>query len=106
MLSALRRLAAAPITADQFAGLDTLRQELGRAAASGTRWTLADREDALSDWLAGHGVDAGVDAGPALAAAGADVDWCERAAEALGEARLEPGWSGWRAPCRRDRAAR
>src|SRR5215218_6523401 len=53
MLSSLRRLAAAPITADQFARLDTLRREL-ESHSVGNPMALADREDALSDWLADH----------------------------------------------------
>jgi signal transduction histidine kinase len=90
MLSSLRRLAAAPITADQFARLDTLRQELG-ARSAGDPMALADREDALSDWLADHGVTLGWVLAPVLTGAGADVDWCERVAQALGADRLGPG---------------
>jgi signal transduction histidine kinase len=90
MLSSLRRLAAAPITADQFSRLDTLRQELGPRSA-GDPMALADREDALSDWLSAHDVTRDWALAPGLAAAGADVDWCERVLEALGEARVEPG---------------
>jgi signal transduction histidine kinase len=52
---------------------------------------LADREDALSDWLSGHDVTRDWVLAPTLTAAGADVDWCERVAESLGEPRLEPG---------------
>ncbi|SFT96097.1 Histidine kinase-, DNA gyrase B-, and HSP90-like ATPase [Geodermatophilus amargosae] len=52
---------------------------------------LADREDALSDWLAGHGVAQDWVLGPELAAAGADVDWCERVAAVAGEAALAAG---------------
>jgi signal transduction histidine kinase len=89
MLSSLRRLAAAPITADQFARLDTLREELGSRSA-GDPMALADREDALSDWLSDHDVTRDWVLAPVLTAAGADVDWCERVAGALGEARLEP----------------
>jgi signal transduction histidine kinase len=90
MLLSLRRLAAAPISADQFARLDTLRDELGSRSA-GDPMALADREDALSDWLSGHDVTRDWLLAPVLTAAGADVDWCERVTEALGENRLEPG---------------
>jgi signal transduction histidine kinase len=90
MLSSLRRLAAAPITADQFARLDTLRQQLGSRSA-GDPMALADREDALADWMAGHDVSRYWSLAPVLTAAGADVEWCEQVAEALGDARLEPG---------------
>jgi signal transduction histidine kinase len=90
MLSSLRRLAAAPITADQFAGLDTLRHEL-ELRPTGDLMDVADREDAVTDWLAEHDVTRDWMLAPALAAAGADVDWCERVAEALGQPPLEPG---------------
>ncbi|HLM07252.1 MAG TPA: ATP-binding protein [Blastococcus sp.] len=90
MLSSLRRLTAAQITADQWSRLDTLRHELG-ARPSGDPMTLADREDALSDWLADHDVTRDWVLAPVLTGAGADVDWCERVAQALGEDRLEPG---------------
>ena len=89
MLSSLRRLAAAPITAEQFTRLDTLRQELGPRPAEDPM-DLADREDTVSDWLSLRGVTRDWALAPVLAGAGADVDWCERVAEALGAARLEP----------------
>ena len=90
MLSSLRRLAAAPITADQFTRLDALRVELGARPALDPM-DLADREDTVSDWLSRHGVVRDWVLGPALAAAGADADWCERVADALGTDRLEAG---------------
>ena len=43
---------------------------------------LADREDELTDWLADHDVTEDWLVAPALAAAGADVAWCERVAAA------------------------
>jgi signal transduction histidine kinase len=89
MLSSLQQLAAVPISADQFTRIDTLRRELEpRAAATGSL-DLADREDELSDWLADRGVAREWVLAPALAGAGADVDWCERVAGAMGEAPLE-----------------
>jgi signal transduction histidine kinase len=90
MLTSLRVLAAAPVTAEQFTRLDTLRQELGPRPPGGPM-AVADREDALSDWLSDRGVGRDWVLAPALAGAGADVDWCERAVEALGAARLAPG---------------
>jgi signal transduction histidine kinase len=89
MLSSLRRLAAVPITAEQFARLDTLRQELGPRPDEDPM-DFADREDMVADSLSLHGVTRNRVFAPVLAGAGADVDWCERVAEALGEARLEP----------------
>jgi signal transduction histidine kinase len=90
MLSSLRRLAAAPITADQFTRLDTLRQELG-PRPPGDPMALADREDDISDWLSRHHVPRDWVLAPSLTGAGADIDWCERVAEVLGEDRLGPG---------------
>ena len=90
MLSSVRRLAAAPITAGQFAALDALRSELGMRPA-GDLMDVADREDAVSDWLAGQGVTGDWILAAALAGAGADADWCARVLEALGRPRLEPG---------------
>ncbi|SOD97785.1 ATP-binding protein [Blastococcus haudaquaticus] len=89
MLSALRRLAAAPVTAEQFSRLDALRAELGPRPAE-SLLAAADREDEVSDWLTGHGVGRQWVLAPALAAAGADVAWCDRMAEALGDDRLDP----------------
>ena len=52
---------------------------------------LADLEDALAGWLASHGVDREWMIAPSLAAAGADIGWCERAAAILAGPALEPG---------------
>jgi signal transduction histidine kinase len=91
MLASLRRLAAAPITADQFTRIDALRQELAPKPLLGSPLDLADREDALSDWLSRHDVARDWELAPVLAGAGADVDWCERVAGTLGDAPLESG---------------
>jgi len=88
MHSSLRRLAAAPITAEQFSRLDTLREELGPRQTADPM-TLADREEALSDWLADHDVTRDWELAPTLTGAGADVAWCERVVAALGESRLD-----------------
>ena len=89
--SSLVRLAEGSLSARQFIGLDALRRELGTGTASVSPLALTDREEALADWLAGHGVTAAWDIAPALAAAGADVAWCERAGQVLGGGTLEPG---------------
>ncbi len=52
---------------------------------------LADREEALTGWLDDHGVERGWLLAPALAAAGADVAWCGRVADAVPGAALDPG---------------
>jgi signal transduction histidine kinase len=91
MLSALRRLAAGSISADQFTQLDALRQELGQGPPVVDSLDLADREDALSVWLSRHDIERDWLLAPALAGAGADVAWCERTLEALGDSALESG---------------
>ena len=90
VMTSLRQLASAPVTPEQFAAIDTLRQELGTRPA-GDAMRLADAEDALSDWLAEHGVARDWVLAPTLAGAGADVDWCDRVAAALGDVALAPG---------------
>jgi signal transduction histidine kinase len=92
LLDTLGRLAAGSVTAEQFLALDGLRREIAQPPAAGPvdPMAAADREDALSDWLVDHDVDDDWTVAAALAAAGADVGWCERAADALGES-LSPG---------------
>jgi signal transduction histidine kinase len=51
---------------------------------------LAEREEALSSWLARHGVVRDWIIAPPLAAAGVDIAWCERAAVVLEGSDLEP----------------
>ncbi len=55
--SSLGRLAERSITARQFIALDTLRRGIDPPAAGSDPLAIADREDALSDWLAKRGVD-------------------------------------------------
>ena len=84
-------LAAGGVTAEQLRALDGLRAELTPGSSPAvSALAMADREDAVADWLADHDVDQGWDVAPALAAAGADVGWCERAAAVLGDG-LGPG---------------
>src|SRR6185312_12997882 len=56
LLSSSARLATSGVTADQLAVLDALRREIDPAAASTAPLVVADREDAVSDWLATHGI--------------------------------------------------
>src|SRR3712207_4794540 len=72
MQSSLRRLAATPVSADEFSELDRLAQQLGTRPPLDAL-TLADREDALAEWLTGHGVTRGWVLAPVLGSAGADV---------------------------------
>lgn len=83
LLSSLGRLAQGSISAAQFVALDTLRREIEPQSVSLEPLAVADREDALSDWLVEHGVERDWLIAPPLAAAGLDVAWCERAAALL-----------------------
>ena len=91
LLSSLTRLADEEISPRQFAALDALRREIKFQAAAWSPLDLADQEDALSAWLIRHGVGHEWIIAPALAAAGVDLAWCERAAQALDGPALEPG---------------
>jgi signal transduction histidine kinase len=95
LTAALSQLATGGISPSQLAALDALRRELeaGNEAAGLQQdpIALSDREDELSDWLDEHGVDHGWEIAPALAAAGAGTDWCDRAAAALPGPALQPG---------------
>ena len=89
--SALRRMSDRSISADQLVALDTLRRGIHPPAGGRSPVAVADAEDALSDWLAGHGVQQDWLIAPSLAAAGVDLAWCERVAALLGDDLLEPG---------------
>ena len=91
LLSSLGRLARDEISARQFTALDTLRREIEPHAVAQDPLVLADHEEALSLWLARHGVAHEWAIAPPLAAAGVDLAWCERAAMALARSDLEPG---------------
>jgi signal transduction histidine kinase len=91
LLSSTGRLATSGVSADQLAALDALRRAIDPTAASAAPLTVADREDALSDWLAAHGIERDWFIAPPLAAAGVDEGWCERAAVVLGSESLEAG---------------
>jgi signal transduction histidine kinase len=91
LLAALARLAAGDITAPQFSALDDLRRQLAPASMRADALALADREDELARWLRRHEVAREWTTAAALAAAGADPAWCDRAAAALPGAALEPG---------------
>ena len=82
--SSLGRLAERSITAGQFIALDALRRDIDPDAARSDPLAIADREDALSNWLTDRGVDRDWIIAPSLAVAGLDVAWCEKVADALG----------------------
>jgi signal transduction histidine kinase len=91
LLTSLGRLAEVGISADQFATLDRLRREIVPPPVVSDPVAIADAEEALSDWLAAHGVGRDWILGPALAAGGVDVGWCEQVAGVLETAALDPG---------------
>jgi signal transduction histidine kinase len=89
LLSSLGKLARDEITARQFAALDELRSELAPQAGIEDPLDAADREDALSSWLTRRGIVREWLIAPPLAAAGADLAWCERAAAVVPGPALE-----------------
>jgi signal transduction histidine kinase len=91
LLSSLCSLAHDEISAKQFTALDTLRHEIEPQAAVPDPLAMADQEDALSAWLTSRGIDRDWMIAPPLAAAGVDIEWCERAAAVLPEPALQPG---------------
>ena len=89
-LESLARLAAQGITAEQYTAVDGLRRRISDVDSGLTGLALADREEELGDWLDDHDVERGWDLAPVLAAAGADVDWCEELAAAVPGPSLSP----------------
>ncbi|HET6940003.1 MAG TPA: ATP-binding protein [Nocardioides sp.] len=90
LLVSLRRLAETGISAATYVALDGLRDRLQPGSVTASPLELADREDELSNWLTGHGVDEDWLIAPPLAAAGADLAWCEQVAGVVGDAGLDP----------------
>jgi signal transduction histidine kinase len=74
----------------RFADLRALRRELREGPPAADPMVIGDLEGALTAHLSARGVQRPWSLAPALARAGADVQWCERMAEVLGD-RLEPG---------------
>jgi signal transduction histidine kinase len=91
LVSSLGKLAREEISARQFSALDELRGELDPGTAAEDPLALSDREEELSSWLARRGIERDWLIAPPLAAAQADLAWCERAAGVLPGQALEPG---------------
>jgi signal transduction histidine kinase len=91
LFSSLTRLVQESLTAAQLMELDALRREIDTSSSTVDPLTLADKEDALLEWLDTRNVDNGWQIAPPLAAAGVDVQWCERVAAALDGGTLGPG---------------
>jgi signal transduction histidine kinase len=91
LVASVGRLAEGGLSAAQLAALDGLRREIEPRTGSLSPLAMADHEDALTDWLAEHGVERDWMIAPALATAGVDVAWCARAAALLPAEALETG---------------
>jgi signal transduction histidine kinase len=91
LVASSSRLAAQQISAQQFGALDMLRGEITADAVALDALALADREETLASWLNRRDIAHEWTIAPALAAAGADLAWCERAAMVLDGPALEPG---------------
>jgi signal transduction histidine kinase len=91
LLASLSGLAGHQISAQQFTELDVLRRELTAQTVTADALALADLEETLASWLTRHGVVREWSIAPPLAAGGADLAWCERAARVLAGPALEPG---------------
>ncbi|GAA1968270.1 ATP-binding protein [Nocardioides panacihumi] len=90
LLASLRGLAEHGISAGQFTALDALRLDLGGRPRLRDPVAVADREDALTEWLEEHDVAMAWELAPVLAAAGAEPAWCDQVRDVLG-ADLQPG---------------
>jgi signal transduction histidine kinase len=91
LVASLSLLAARQISAQQFGALDTLRREITANTVPLGALALADREETLAAWLTRHDIVNEWEIAPPLAAAGADLAWCERVATVLEGPALEPG---------------
>ena len=89
LLSSAQQLVEKNISPEQFAELDALRSEIEPADLDPL--ARADREQALAMWLDRNHMARSWIIAPQLTAAGADLDWCARAAAVLEGATLEPG---------------
>jgi signal transduction histidine kinase len=89
-VTSLVSLAETSVSSVQFMALDELRRQLSPPAAALDPLELADREEALADWLTGAGVRSAWSLAPVLAAAGADVEWCRQVTDLFDAPSVEP----------------
>ena len=96
LLTSLMDLTERSLSSEQFVALDALRREIDASSASVEPLAVADREDALIDWLDARDVDQSWRIASPLALAGVDAAWCEQVAQLLdsGLARDRPGVGG------------
>jgi signal transduction histidine kinase len=90
MLASLAHLVERSLTAEQFIAIERLRREIDAPAPGLDPLALADAEEQISEWLEVRGVLNAWRIAPPLAAAGVDLDWCERATQVLTADTLEP----------------
>jgi signal transduction histidine kinase len=90
LLASLVHLAEAAISPEQLIAIEALRREVDASSTSVDPLSVADREEALIEWLDEHDVADSWRIAPALGLAGADVAWCERVAKALDAPALGP----------------
>ncbi len=90
LLSALRELALAGVSAQQYKDLDALRTQIQVPDGRVDALTVADREDELLGWLEDRDVERAWELAPTLAAAGVGTDWCQDVLDAVGKEALGP----------------
>ena len=90
LLGSLRQLAETGIAAQQFVELDGVRRGLRPPPADEGPLAVADREEALTEWLDEHGVADAWAVAAELAAAGVDPPGCEQVRAVVGDPALEP----------------
>ncbi|HEX5412837.1 MAG TPA: ATP-binding protein [Terriglobia bacterium] len=92
---AARALGAAGLTGSQLAIVDGVRESCASASEQGVRSPIeqAEREEAMADWLADHGLDPAM--AEALADTAATIDGLDRLAGAVEGPALDPAvrWS-------------
>jgi signal transduction histidine kinase len=94
MRSKLGHLASGKVDPDTLVKLSKLQEDAIEQSAKAKHLTpmqASDREDELSDWFDDHSVSAGWQLAPVLVAAGLDVEWLDRTAEAIPADHLEAG---------------
>ena len=93
MMTSLVELAENASSAGRFVAIDALRREIDLVGGVVDPMETADREESLSSWLESQGVQNAWEVGAQLAAAGVDLDWCERFAQELDAATIGPGFT-------------
>jgi signal transduction histidine kinase len=90
LLSALRELAQAGLSAQQYNDLDALRRAIPVPDGPVDALTVADLEDDLLGWLEDRDMERAWEVAPALAAAGLGTVWCQQILDAVGDEALDP----------------